>query len=153
MIYVFFFNLPAEWQIYTYLVALLFKVCLFLVVTHLLHAGNLCVYLEAAEDRETGTAGGRSFLIGISFRSDESQVDISFRNRDGLLRVSDHRFFEAVAQTYNVTRAAHILYTARPNVTGRIKRPERGLAFRVDHALPGHRRGLHSWAVQLAIGP
>jgi hypothetical protein len=54
MIYVFFFNLPAEWQIYTYLVALLFKVCLFLVVTHLLHAGNLCVYLEAAEDGKLG---------------------------------------------------------------------------------------------------
>jgi len=54
MIYVFFFNLPAEWQIYTYLVALLFKVCLFLVVTHLLHAGNLRVYLEAAEDGKLG---------------------------------------------------------------------------------------------------
>jgi hypothetical protein len=54
MIYVFFFNLPAEWQIYTYLVALLFKVCLFLVVTHLLHAGNLRIYLEAAEDGKLG---------------------------------------------------------------------------------------------------
>ena len=54
MIYVFFFNLPPEWQIYTYLVALLFKVCLFLVVTHLLHAGNLCIYLEAAEDGKLG---------------------------------------------------------------------------------------------------
>ena len=54
MIYVFFFNLPAEWQIYTYLVALLFKVCLFLVVTHLLNAGNLRVYLEAAEDGKLG---------------------------------------------------------------------------------------------------
>jgi hypothetical protein len=54
MVYVFFFNLPAEWQIYTYLVALLFKVCLFLVVTHLLHAGNLRVYLEAAEDGKLG---------------------------------------------------------------------------------------------------
>jgi len=54
MIYVFFFNLPAEWQVYTYLVALLFKVCLFLVVTHLLHAGNLRVYLEAAEDGKLG---------------------------------------------------------------------------------------------------
>jgi hypothetical protein len=43
-----------EWQIYTYLVALLFKVCLFFVVTHLLHAGNLCVYLEAAEDGKLG---------------------------------------------------------------------------------------------------
>lgn len=56
MIYVFFFNLPAEWQIYTYLVALLFKVCLFLVVTHLLHAGNLRAYLEAAEDGKLGSA-------------------------------------------------------------------------------------------------
>ena len=61
MIYVFFFNLPPEWQVYTYLVALLFKVCLFLVVEHLLHAGNLRVYLEAAEDgklgpRESGAA-------------------------------------------------------------------------------------------------
>ena len=54
MIYVFFFNLPAEWQIYTYLVALLFKVCLFVVVTHLLHAGNLRTYLEAAEDGKLG---------------------------------------------------------------------------------------------------
>lgn len=54
MIYVFFFNLPPEWQIYTYLVALLFKVCLFLVVTHLLHAGNLRIYLEAAEDGKLG---------------------------------------------------------------------------------------------------
>jgi hypothetical protein len=54
MIYVFFFNLPVEWQIYTYLVALLFKVCLFVVVTHLLHAGNLRVYLEAAEDGKLG---------------------------------------------------------------------------------------------------
>jgi hypothetical protein len=54
MIYVFFFDLPAEWQIYTYLVALLLKVCLFLVVTHLLHAGNLGVYLEAAEDGKLG---------------------------------------------------------------------------------------------------
>jgi hypothetical protein len=54
MIYVFFFSLPAEWQIYTYLVALLFKVCLFLVVTHLLHAGNLRIYLEAAEDGKLG---------------------------------------------------------------------------------------------------
>lgn len=54
MIYVFFFSLPAEWQIYTYLVALLFKVCLFLVVTHLLHAGNFRVYLEAAEDGKLG---------------------------------------------------------------------------------------------------
>jgi hypothetical protein len=44
--------LPPEWQIYTYLVALLFKVCLFL--THLLHAGNLPVYLEAAEDGKVG---------------------------------------------------------------------------------------------------
>jgi hypothetical protein len=59
MIYVFFFTLPAAWQIYTYLVALLFKVCLFLVVTHLLHAGNLRRYLEAAEDGRLGpqTAG------------------------------------------------------------------------------------------------
>ena len=54
MIYVFFFNLPPEWQVYTYLVALLFKVCLFLVVTHLLHAGNLALYLEAAEDGKLG---------------------------------------------------------------------------------------------------
>jgi len=54
MIYVFFFNLPPEWQVYTYLVALLFKVCLFLVVTHLLHAGNLSLYLEAAEDGKLG---------------------------------------------------------------------------------------------------
>jgi hypothetical protein len=59
MIYVFFFTLPPAWQIYTYLVALLFKVCLFLVVTHLLHAGNLRQYLEAAEDGKLGpqTAG------------------------------------------------------------------------------------------------
>jgi hypothetical protein len=54
MVYVFFFNLPQEWQISTYLVALLFKVCLFFVVTHLLHAGNLRVYLEAAEDGKLG---------------------------------------------------------------------------------------------------
>jgi hypothetical protein len=54
MIYVFFFKLPPEWQVYTYLVALLFKVCLFLVVTHLLHAGNLSQYLEAAEDGKLG---------------------------------------------------------------------------------------------------
>jgi hypothetical protein len=54
MIYVFFFTLPPAWQIYTYLVALLFKVCLFLVVTHLLHAGNLRQYLEAAEDGKLG---------------------------------------------------------------------------------------------------
>lgn len=54
MIYVFFFNLPPAWQVYTYLVALLFKVCLFLVVTHLLHAGNLRQYLEAAEDGRLG---------------------------------------------------------------------------------------------------
>jgi hypothetical protein len=49
MVYVFFFSLPVEWQTYTYLVALLFKICLFLVVTHLLHAGNLRIYLEASE--------------------------------------------------------------------------------------------------------
>jgi hypothetical protein len=54
MIYVFFFQLPPAWQVYTYLVALLFKVCLFLVVTHLLHAGNLRRYLEAAEDGKLG---------------------------------------------------------------------------------------------------
>ena len=54
MIYVFFFNLPPAWQVYTYLVALLFKICLFLVVTHLLHAGNLSRYLEAAEDGRLG---------------------------------------------------------------------------------------------------
>jgi hypothetical protein len=54
MIWVFFFKLPAEWQIYSYLVALLFKVCLFLVVTHLLHAGNLRRYLEAAEEGKLG---------------------------------------------------------------------------------------------------
>ncbi|HKE25659.1 MAG TPA: hypothetical protein VKB88_25045 [Bryobacteraceae bacterium] len=54
MIYVFFFNLPPAWQIYTYLVALLFKICLFLVVTHLLHAGHLRIYLEAAEDGKLG---------------------------------------------------------------------------------------------------
>ncbi|HLK63735.1 MAG TPA: hypothetical protein VKU19_09860 [Bryobacteraceae bacterium] len=54
MIYVFFFSLPPAWQVYTYLVALLFKVCLFLVVTHLLHAGNLRQYLEAAEDGKLG---------------------------------------------------------------------------------------------------
>jgi hypothetical protein len=58
MIYVFFFKLPAEWQIYSYLVALLFKVCLFLVVTHLLHAGNLRQYLEAAEDGKLGPQTG-----------------------------------------------------------------------------------------------
>ena len=45
---------PPAWQVYTYLVALLFKVCLFLVVTHLLHAGNLRRYLEAAEDGKLG---------------------------------------------------------------------------------------------------
>jgi len=56
MVWVFFFNLPNEWQIYTYLIALLFKVCLFLVVTHLLHAGNLRIYLEAAEDGKLGPA-------------------------------------------------------------------------------------------------
>ena len=60
MIYVFFFNLPAEWQVYTYLVALLFKVCLFLVVTHLLHAGNLRTYLEAAEDGKVGPPADRA---------------------------------------------------------------------------------------------
>jgi hypothetical protein len=54
MIYVFFLRLPTEWQIYSYLVALLFKVCLFLVVTHLLHAGNLRRYLEAAEEGKLG---------------------------------------------------------------------------------------------------
>lgn len=54
MIYVFFFALPPAWQVYTYLVALLFKVCLFLVVTHVLHAGNLRRYLEAAEDGKLG---------------------------------------------------------------------------------------------------
>lgn len=54
MIYVFFFKLPPEWQIYTYVVALLFKLCLFLVVTHLLQAGNLARYLEAAEDGKIG---------------------------------------------------------------------------------------------------
>jgi len=54
MIYVFFFRLPPEWQIYTYVVALLFKLCLFLVVTHLLQAGNLARYLEAAEDGKIG---------------------------------------------------------------------------------------------------
>jgi hypothetical protein len=59
MIYVFFFSLPPEWQVYTYLVALLFKLCLFLVVTHLLHAGNLRVYLEAAEDGKLGPPAGR----------------------------------------------------------------------------------------------
>jgi hypothetical protein len=60
MIYIFFFSLPPEWQIYTYLVALLFKVCLFLVVTHLLHAGNLRVYLEAAEDGKLGSPAARA---------------------------------------------------------------------------------------------
>ena len=54
MIYVFFLRLPTEWQVYSYLVALLFKVCLFLVVTHLLHAGNLRRYLEAAEEGKLG---------------------------------------------------------------------------------------------------
>jgi len=54
MMWVFFFKLPPEWQIYSYLVALLFKVCLFLVVTHLLHAGNLRRYLEAAEEGKLG---------------------------------------------------------------------------------------------------
>lgn len=58
MIYVFFFKLPPAWQVYTYLVALLFKVCLFLVVTHLLHAGNLRRYLEAAEDGRLGPQAG-----------------------------------------------------------------------------------------------
>ena len=58
MIYVFFFKLPPAWQVYTYLVALLFKVCLFLVVTHLLHAGNLRRYLEAAEDGKLGPQAG-----------------------------------------------------------------------------------------------
>jgi len=36
------------------LMALLFKVCLFLVVEHLLHAGNFSLYLEAAEDGKLG---------------------------------------------------------------------------------------------------
>jgi hypothetical protein len=54
MIYVFFVKLPPAWQVYTYLVALLFKICLFMVVTHLLHAGNLSRYLEAAEDGKLG---------------------------------------------------------------------------------------------------
>ncbi|HLY18263.1 MAG TPA: hypothetical protein VKR61_13615 [Bryobacteraceae bacterium] len=57
MIWVFFFRLPPAWQVYSYLVALLFKVCLFLVVTHLLHAGNLRRYLEAAEDGKLGPQG------------------------------------------------------------------------------------------------
>lgn len=60
MIYVFFFNLPPEWQVYTYLVALLFKVCLFLVVAHMLHAGNLSLYLEAAEDGKLGPQNRRT---------------------------------------------------------------------------------------------
>lgn len=67
MIYVFFFNLPAEWQIYTYLVALLFKVCLFLVVTHLLHAGNLRIYLEAAEDGKLGPPAKGTTWTGGNF--------------------------------------------------------------------------------------
>jgi hypothetical protein len=54
MIYVFFWNLPPAWQVYTYLVALLLKLCLFLVVTHFLLAGNLRIYLEAAEDGKLG---------------------------------------------------------------------------------------------------
>ena len=64
MIYVFFFTLPPAWQIYTYLVALLFKVCLFLVVTHLLHAGNLRQYLEAAEDGKLGPQSGGQSGVG-----------------------------------------------------------------------------------------
>jgi hypothetical protein len=57
MIYVFFFTVPPEWQVYTYLVALLFKVCQFVVVTHPLHAGNIALYLEAAEDGKLGPQG------------------------------------------------------------------------------------------------
>jgi hypothetical protein len=64
MIYVFFSKLPAEWQIYSYLVALLFKVCLFLVVTHLLHAGNLRRYLEAAEEGKLGPQTDASTTVG-----------------------------------------------------------------------------------------
>ena len=64
MIYVFFFTLPPAWQIYTYLVALLFKVCLFLVVTHLLHAGNLRQYLEAAEDGKLGPQSAAGSGVG-----------------------------------------------------------------------------------------
>ena len=40
-----------------YLVALLFKVCLFLVVTHLLHAGNLRRYTGGRRRRKTRPPG------------------------------------------------------------------------------------------------
>jgi DNA-binding transcriptional LysR family regulator len=40
---------------------------------------------------------------------------------------SDLRFFEVVAQTQNITRAARILNTVQSNVTGRIKRLEEEL--------------------------
>jgi len=54
MIYVFFDRIDPVWSVYTYLVALLLKVCLFFVVTHLLHAGNIARYLIAAERGELG---------------------------------------------------------------------------------------------------
>ena len=41
-------------QISTYLATPLFKACLFFVAAHLLHAGNLRVYQEAAEDEKPG---------------------------------------------------------------------------------------------------
>jgi len=54
MIYVFFDRIDPAWSVYTYLIALLLKVCLFFVVTHLLHAGNIARYLIAAERGELG---------------------------------------------------------------------------------------------------
>jgi len=54
MIYVFFDQIDPAWSVYTYLVALLLKVCLFFIVTHLLHAGNIARYLVAAEKGELG---------------------------------------------------------------------------------------------------
>lgn len=54
MIYVFFDQIDPAWSVYTYLVALLLKVCLFFIVTHLLHAGNIAKYLVAAEKGELG---------------------------------------------------------------------------------------------------
>lgn len=54
VIYVFFDQIDPAWSVYCYLVALLLKVCLFFVVTHLLHAGNMARYLEAAEKGELG---------------------------------------------------------------------------------------------------
>jgi len=59
MIYVFFDQLDPAWSVYTYLVALLLKVCLFFIVTHLLHAGHMRRYLEAAEEGVLGPQSGQ----------------------------------------------------------------------------------------------